>query len=245
MIGTRTRIRMGLTVWWGRRRRGRARSAFTAHPRETDESIKEPHLHVFRLDFERTLWQKERRTVSPRGSAAATGTGAARLQICRPWWLPGASIWSPGGNTPFFQPSPPQPRNIRQNAGAHLLVEESPEHGQGDVEEQNLQDHLHLGDQKFLGAKRRRRRRLAVAWRQAGPAPAPDTYVVLLLGPVHPVSSLRVLGGAVPEAVLDGKLQRAERTAKVLAVLDRSWGGSERAARTRRHLRPRTCRTSP
>jgi len=33
---------------------------------------------------------------------------------------------------------------------AYLLVEESPEHGQGDVEEQNLQHHLYLGNQKFL-----------------------------------------------------------------------------------------------
>lgn len=43
---------------------------------------------------------------------------------------------------------------MKENAGGHLLVEESPEHGQRDVEEQNLEDHLNLGDQKFLGAKK-------------------------------------------------------------------------------------------
>lgn len=36
----------------------------------------------------------------------------------------------------------------------YLLVKESPEHGQGDVKEQNLQHHLHLGNQEFLHQSR-------------------------------------------------------------------------------------------
>lgn len=32
----------------------------------------------------------------------------------------------------------------------YLLVEQSPEHGQGDVEEEHPEDHLHLRDQEFL-----------------------------------------------------------------------------------------------
>lgn len=32
----------------------------------------------------------------------------------------------------------------------HLLVKESPEHWQGDVEEEHLDHHLYLGNQKFL-----------------------------------------------------------------------------------------------
>lgn len=35
----------------------------TAHQREIDESNKESHLHVLRLDFKRTLSQKKRKTV--------------------------------------------------------------------------------------------------------------------------------------------------------------------------------------
>lgn len=35
----------------------------TAHQRERDESKKESHLHVLRLDFKRTLSQKKRKTV--------------------------------------------------------------------------------------------------------------------------------------------------------------------------------------
>lgn len=34
--------------------------------------------------------------------------------------------------------------------GWHLLVKESPEHGQRNVEEQHLEDHLHLRNQEFL-----------------------------------------------------------------------------------------------
>lgn len=49
---------------------------------------------------------------------------------------------------------PLQPREPEGAPVGHLLVEESPEHGQRDVEEQNLQDHLHLCDQKFLGARK-------------------------------------------------------------------------------------------
>lgn len=37
------------------------------------------------------------------------------------------------------------------------------------------------------------------------------TYIIFLLSPVHPVSSLGVLTGTMPEAVLDRKLQIAER----------------------------------
>lgn len=136
----------------------------------------------------------------------------------------------------------------RENAGGHLLVEESPEHGQRDVEEQNLEDHLHLRDQKFLGAKKKRRW-LTAAWR-ARPTRGRDTHVILLLSPVHPVGSLRVLRRTVPEAVFDGKLQTAERRPtvsgqQVSVAVDPCWGGSEPDAVTRRHLRPRTCRTSP
>lgn len=98
---------------------------------------------------------------------------------------------------------------IKENAGGHLLVEESPEHGQRDVEEQNLEDHLDLRDQKFLGA-RKKRRWLTAAWNPR-PAQGSNTYIILLLSPVHPVSSLRVLRRTVPKAVLDGKLQTAER----------------------------------
>lgn len=99
---------------------------------------------------------------------------------------------------------------IKKNASGHLLVEESPEHGQRDVQEQNLEDHLDLRDQKFLGAEKERRW-LTAAW-QACPTQGHSTYIILLLSPVHPVSSLRVLRSTVPEAVLDGKLQTAERT---------------------------------
>lgn len=40
--------------------------------------------------------------------------------------------------------------NHKQKVAVYLLVEESPEHGQRDVEEQHLQHHLHLGNQEFL-----------------------------------------------------------------------------------------------
>lgn len=45
---------------------------------------------------------------------------------------------------------------IKENVEGYLLIEESPEHGQRNVEEQNLEDHLDLRDQKFLGEKKRR-----------------------------------------------------------------------------------------
>lgn len=54
---------------------------------------------------------------------------------------------------------------IRENLGGYLLIEESPEHGQRDVEEQNLEDHLDLRDQKFLGEKKRRAGGQHAAWR--------------------------------------------------------------------------------
>lgn len=116
---------------------------------------------------------------------------------------------------------------IKENAGGHLLVEESPEHGQRDEEEQNLEDHLYLRDQKFLGAKKRRRW-LTAAW-HACPKQGRSTYIVLLLSPVHPVSSLRVLRSTVNKAVLDGKLQTAERTAIVRrqrVLIEHCWDGS-------------------
>lgn len=52
---------------------------------------------------------------------------------------------------------PRRPREPERAPVGHLLVEESPEHGQRDVEEQNLQDHLHLCDQKFLGARKEKK----------------------------------------------------------------------------------------
>lgn len=54
---------------------------------------------------------------------------------------------------------------IRENLGGYLLIEESPEHGQRNEEEQNLEDHLDLRDQKFLGEKKKKRRRLTAARR--------------------------------------------------------------------------------
>lgn len=38
----------------------------------------------------------------------------------------------------------------KDRGGVYLLVKESPEHGQRDVEEHHLQNHLDLRDQKFL-----------------------------------------------------------------------------------------------
>lgn len=99
---------------------------------------------------------------------------------------------------------------IRENLGGYLLIEESPEHGQRDVEEQNLEDHLDLRDQKFLGEKKRRAE--VNSCLACSSASGSNTYIILLLSPVHPVSSLRVVRSTVPEAVLDGKLQKAERT---------------------------------
>lgn len=34
---------------------------------------------------------------SPPSSERGSGKSAERLLICRPWWWPGASIWSPAG----------------------------------------------------------------------------------------------------------------------------------------------------
>lgn len=126
--------------------------------------------------------------------------------------MPGASIWSPTGNSVLLTLAVTT-SEIKEAAGGHLLVEESPEHGQRDVEEQNLEDHLDLSDQKFLGAKTERRW-LTAAWR-ARPARGRNTYIILVLSPVHPVGSLWVLRSTVPKAVLDGKLQTAERTLTV------------------------------
>lgn len=40
--------------------------------------------------------------------------------------------------------------------GSYLLVEQRPEHGQRDVEEEHPEDHLDLRDQEFLVPSRRR-----------------------------------------------------------------------------------------
>lgn len=100
---------------------------------------------------------------------------------------------------------------IRENLGGYLLIEERPEHGQRNVEEQNLEDHLDLGDQKFLGEKKKEEKEVN-SCQACSPTSGSNTYIILLLSPVHPVTSLRVVRSTVPEAVLDGKLQKAERT---------------------------------
>lgn len=97
---------------------------------------------------------------------------------------------------------------IRENLGGYLLIEESPEHGQRNEEEQNLEDHLDLRDQKFLGEKEEKE---VNSCRACSSASGSNTYIILLFSPVHPVNSLRVMRSSVPEAVLDGKLQKAER----------------------------------
>lgn len=60
--GTRIRIRTGLTTWGGEEMLGVSiQEVDTAHQREEDESNKEPHLHVFRLDLHGALWEQKRR----------------------------------------------------------------------------------------------------------------------------------------------------------------------------------------
>lgn len=95
---------------------------------------------------------------------------------------------------------------------SYLLVKQSPEHGQRDVEEEHSEDHLHLRDQEFL-VPRSRKKRVFLRSVANFVAECVDTlirpcctYIVLLLGPVHPVGPLGVAGRAVTEAVLDGEL---------------------------------------
>lgn len=143
-------------------------------------------------------------------SERVTGVSAEGLQICRPWWSPGASIWSPAGEHSRLLTVAPTNSKINGDAGGHLLIKESPEHGQRDVQEQNLEHHLDLCDQKFLGGQREEEEVngcLVLSSSRGG-----NTYIILLLGPVHPVSPLRVMRSTVAEAVLDGKLQMADRT---------------------------------
>lgn len=104
-----------------------------------------------------------------------------------------------------------------KKTGNHLLVKESPEHGQRDVEEHHLQHHLHLGNQKFLENKTGRRIMMSKTLVICICIYLYDlscTYIIFLFGPVHPVLSHRVLRTAMPVAILDSKLQGKERTFK-------------------------------
>lgn len=71
----------------------------------------------------------------------------------------------------------------------YLLVEEGPEHGQWDVEDQNPHHHLHLLDQLFLLGEGRSVAKMlnSAKMRAGGASEACCGYRVLLLGPVQPV----------------------------------------------------------
>lgn len=171
MIGTRTRIRIGLTVWWRKKTSRRYTSCSTGSCQR--------HLPVMvRLTCIWSGWivispwcrEKQRisfinilsliylcfafTTVNVKGK---TGKRKKNLQSCHSWWSPGGSIWSPVDQTKFlFSPSDAERRMVvgLLQALTYLLVEESPEHGQGDVQEQHLQHHFHLGNQEFLQQSR-------------------------------------------------------------------------------------------
>lgn len=98
-----------------------------------------------------------------------------------------------------------------QSVGAsYLLIEQGPEHGQRDVEDQNAQHHLDLLDQAFLMGERQETR--GAGWASEF---RPETrrlgcefllsYRVLVLGPVQPVVPLRLALWPLP-ASFDGEL---------------------------------------
>lgn len=108
--------------------------------------------------------------------------------------------------------------SVKANIGSYLLVKESPEHGQRDVEEQHPHHHLHLGNQEFLEPNIKGLE-FELHWLYCLYlhllVHVNSTYVVFLLSPVHPVGPLGVFRTTMPKAVLDSKLQIAERTLHV------------------------------
>lgn len=111
----------------------------------------------------------------------------------------------------------------------YLLVKQSPKHWKRNVEEEDLQHHFDLSDKQFLqGRKEESETNIKHCWweeyfqnkhlvmKLADTDNRSQTYVILLLRPVHPVLPLGISATSVPVAVFNGKL-RANQTNQKLS----------------------------